>query len=91
MSVVGTLPSNSQMLKINCIKSKKIRKVIKQAKMTELELQNERPKPKRRLQAEGLSPCVCNFWDQKKWQIQIQKQRSIAPNMSELEGWAVSS
>lgn len=42
----GTLPSNSQMLKINWIKNKKIRKLIKEAKTAELDLQKTKAKEK---------------------------------------------
>lgn len=47
MSVVDILLSNSQMLKINWIKNKKIRKLIKEAKIAELELQKKKTKSQR--------------------------------------------
>lgn len=49
--------SNSQMFKINGIKNKTIRKLIIEAKMAELDLQNKRSKAKEKTpQAGGLSP-----------------------------------
>lgn len=87
------LPSNSQMLTINWIKNKKIRKLIKEAKMTELDLQNKRPKAKEKTPSwrTKLLVQVISENNQKKWQIQIWQQQSISPNTSELEGWEVSS
>lgn len=56
MSVVDTLPNNSQMLKINWIKNKNIRKLIKEAKMAELDLQEKRPKAKEKTPSWRRSP-----------------------------------
>lgn len=93
MSVAGTIPSNSQMLNINGIKNEKIfRKLIKEARMAELDLRNKRPKAKEKTPSWRTKPLVevISENNQKKCQIQIQQQWSISPSTSKLEGWEVS-
>lgn len=93
MSVAGILPSNSQMLNINGIKNKKkFRKLIKEARMAELDLQNKRPKAKEKTPSWRTKHLVeiISENNQKKCQIQIQRQWSISPSTSKLEGWEVS-
>lgn len=80
--MAGTLPSNSQMLKINSIKStKKIRKLIKEAKMAELDLQSKRPKAKEKTPSWKTKPLVevISENNQKECEIQIQRQWSFPP------------
>lgn len=80
MSVVDTLPNNSQMLKINWIKNKKkIRKLIKEAKMAELDWQNKRPKAKEKAPSWRTKPLVEVISENnQRRQIHIRQRWSIS-------------